>query len=132
MSAVRRILMSIVAAGALGLLGCKSDAKDDAAKETTLTPPASSSSSIAAVQPAPKESRYTRFKVTSAKPADVESAMQQGWKLVNCSLASRTVTRDGRTGFLSGGVIILGGEHCYFEGDEHVQDGDAGAGPPGG
>jgi hypothetical protein len=44
---------------------------------------------------------------------------------VNCSVA-----RGGSSiGGIRNEVYII--EHCYFEGDEHVRDRDAGAGTPG-
>jgi len=63
---------------------------------------------------------FRRFKMTSAKPSEVEPAMAQGWRLINCSVA-----RGGAQAGGSLGVYTI--EHCYFEGDEHVVDVDGGA-----
>jgi hypothetical protein len=42
--------------------------------------------------------------------------MQHGWTLVNCSWASRS------SGSMQYGAYILGGEHCYFVGDDQVSE----------
>jgi len=125
-TSVQRMWVPIATAGALLCAsGCKSVAKDDASTATIASALAASSTAVTAQSP-PKESHYTRFKVTSAKPSDVENAMQLGWKFVNCSVA-----RGGSSiGGMRNEVYTI--EHCYFEGDDHVRDGDAGASPFGG
>jgi hypothetical protein len=60
--------------------------------------------------------RSSRFKVTSAKPAEVEAALRSGWTLVNCSLA----TYPGDAGSTSTTYSM---EHCYLVGDERSDAG---------
>ncbi len=103
------------------LVGCKD--KGDSIRQGGPAPAAAATSpSVAVTQATFVPPRYTRFKVTSAKPADVEDAMHQGWTLVNCSWASQS----NHAGF--GGVLMFGGEHCYFVGNEPSVGNDAGSG----
>ena len=113
----RQRQLAALAATAILVLGCQQDAnsKSPVATANSASPPPTPPPPLKA------EPHYTKFKVTSAKPSDVEASLHAGWKVVNCSVAIRENAE------YRGGPSIVA-EHCYLEGDEQAADAvDAGA-----
>lgn len=108
---LRGLALALAPALLLGAEACRqqSDKGPSPDQSVQITSATSTPTSPAPPAEVARASPRAKFKVTGAKPSDVEAALRQGWTLVNCSVSA--------VGLGSNEHFV---EHCYFTGDDHV------------